>query len=140
MPNDPPQAPHAGMPPFDQTGKPLSFFEFLPMWAFDPPVLVDVLWLMLRFRGAMLPTVANPSFPGGGLVGESKAAILDLAVTHIPNGLPLLLPSSDQQSWMTCSSQRTLLKDVLPRWNTKVWPCQRWPKPDLGCRGAGWRW
>ena len=39
---------------------------------------------MLRYRGALLPTVANPSFPGGGFFGESKAAILALAVQHVP--------------------------------------------------------
>ena len=52
--------PHQGMPPFDQDGKPLSFFEFWPMWAFYPPVMLYAAWLMLRYRGVLLPTVANP--------------------------------------------------------------------------------
>ena len=68
-----PPRPHQGMPPFDQSGAPLSFFEFWPMWAFYPPVFLYALWLMLRYRGILLPTVANPSFPGGGFFGESKA-------------------------------------------------------------------
>ena len=57
--------PHQGMPPLDDDGPPVSFFEFWPMWAFYPPVMAYAAWLMLRFRGVMLPTVANPSFPGG---------------------------------------------------------------------------
>ena len=76
--------PHKGMPPLDQSGPALSYFEFWPMWAFYPPVLLYVLWLMIRYRGITLPTVANPSFPGGGLVGESKAQILSLLTTHVP--------------------------------------------------------
>ena len=61
-----PVHPHHGMPPLDQDGPPLSFFEFWPMWAFYPPVMAYAAWLMLRHRGMLLPTVANPSFPGGG--------------------------------------------------------------------------
>ena len=29
--------------------------------------------------------MANPSFPGGGFVGESKAEILQLAMRHMPD-------------------------------------------------------
>ena len=75
-PNEAPRAhPHQGMPAFDQSGAALSFFEFWPMWAFYPPVALYAAWLMLRYRGMLLPTVANPSFPGGGFVGASKAQI-----------------------------------------------------------------
>ncbi|MFM1855689.1 MAG: hypothetical protein RLZ83_998, partial [Pseudomonadota bacterium] len=65
-------------------GPPVSFFEFWPMWAFYPPVMAYVAWLMLRYRGFLLPTVANPTFPGGGFYGESKADILALAMEHVP--------------------------------------------------------
>ncbi|MFI4931820.1 MAG: hypothetical protein ACHP83_16375, partial [Burkholderiales bacterium] len=74
-----PVRPHVGMPPLDAGGPALSYFEFWPMWAFYPPIMAYAAWLMLRHRGALLPTVANPSFPGGGFYGESKAAILALA-------------------------------------------------------------
>ena len=76
--------PHEGMPPLDLEGAPLSFFEFWPMWAFYPPVMAYAAWLMLRYQGVLLPTAANPSFPGGGFYGESKAEILALAVRHAP--------------------------------------------------------
>ena len=93
--------PHEGMPAFDQSGEPLSFFEFWPMWAFYPPVMLYALYLMLRYRGILLPTVANPSFPGGGFVGESKADILALATKHTRMGGRFFCdhsPSSDRCS------------------------------------------
>jgi hypothetical protein len=105
--------PHQGMPPLDQSGAPLSFFEFWPMWAFYPPVFVYVLWLMVRYRGVLLPTVANPSFPGGGFFGESKAEILDLAVTHAP--------------------------DWVAQFVTIDRPDFERDRQTLGCRGAGVR-
>src|SRR4051794_3383151 len=76
--------PHAGMPPLDQAGPPLSDFEFWSMPAFYWPVALYAGWLMLRYRGITLPTAANPSFPGGGYCGESKSAILDLAFDAAP--------------------------------------------------------
>ena len=136
-----PPRPHQGMPPFDQSGAPLSFFEFWPMWAFYPPVFLYALWLMLRYRGILLPTVANPSFPGGGFFGESKAEILDLAVRHAPEwvaafvrldravdsagpaGAPARL-EADLQTALIRLARAGLVLPVVA-------------KPDLGCRGAG---
>ncbi|WP_395668265.1 hypothetical protein [Rhodoferax sp.] len=131
------QAPHAGMPPFDQTGKPLSFFEFWPMWAFYPPVLLYVLWLMLRFRGAMLPTVANPSFPGGGFYGESKAAILDLAVQHIPEWVAPFITVERPAGLDHPQQRHKVLREVLAELTDKGLALPVVAKPDLGCRGAG---
>ena len=34
------------------------------------------LWLAIKYRGAMLPTAANPGIFSGGIVGESKLATL----------------------------------------------------------------
>lgn len=53
-----------------------THWEFWPLWMFYPPVVVYILWLGLRHRCLTLFTAANPAIPGGGLVGESKAAIL----------------------------------------------------------------
>ena len=134
------QHPHEGMPAFDQSGPPLSFFEFWPMWAFYPPVALYAVWLMLRYRGILLPTVANPSFPGGGFVGESKAAILDLAVRHAPDWVapfvavdrPSLQSQLDdgitlQDEWIAARAALRAAGLGLPVV----------AKPDLGCRGAG---
>ncbi len=54
----------------------LRRWEFWPAWAFYAPLAAWVAWLMLRHRSPTLFTAANPGFPHGGLVGESKAQIL----------------------------------------------------------------
>ena len=126
--------PHQGMPALEQGGPPVSFFEFWPMWAFYPPVMAYVAWLMLRYRGLLLPTVANPSFPGGGFYGESKAEILTLAMTHVPEWVAPFVtvdrPLGDQpvddeaEAALATLCDAGLLLPVVA-------------KPDLGCRGAG---
>lgn len=51
-------------------------WEFWPAWLFYPPVAAMCAWLGVRYRGFSLPTVANPSFHNGGIVGESKIEVL----------------------------------------------------------------
>ena len=132
-----PQKPHEGMPPFDQTGAQTSFFEFWPMWAFYPPIIVYAAWLMLRYRGILLPTVANPSFPGGGCFGESKAEILDLAVRHAPEWVaPFVtvdkLPIAGEDNSVGAQTRAAVAKLHAAGLALPVVA-----KPDLGCRGAG---
>lgn len=128
--------PHQGMPAFDESGAPLSFFEFWPMWAFYPPVLVYVCWLMLRYRGLLLPTVANPSFPGGGFVGESKAEILKLAVRHAPEWVaPFIV--IDRPEAVGAPSLDDEVTQALDAMATAGLQLPVVAKPDLGCRGAG---
>jgi hypothetical protein len=122
------------MPPLDLRGAPLSFFEFWPMWAFYPPVALYAGWLMLRHRGILLPTVANPSFPGGGFFGESKAQILALAMQHIPGWVAPFVqigrPATGHALPAECAAALAKLREAgigLPVV----------AKPDLGCRGAG---
>ena len=125
--------PHEGMPPLDTSGPALSFFEFWPMWAFYPPVLLYVLWLMIRYRGVTLPTVANPSFPGGGLVGESKAQILSLLVQHIPEWVaPFILLRKAPGKAVDVQAASALSALASAGMSLPVVA-----KPDLGCRGAG---
>ena len=127
--------PHQGMPPFDQDGAPLSFFEFWPMWAFYPPVALYAGWLMLRHRGVLLPTVANPSFPGGGFFGESKAEILALAMRHIPEWVAPFISVDRADS--SSSSVRQECDAALARLDDAGIDLPVVAKPDLGCRGAG---
>ncbi len=125
--------PHEGMPELDTTGPALSFFEFWPMWAFYPPIALYALWLMARYRGVLLPTAANPSFPGGGFFGESKAEILHLAMQHIPQWVAPFItrdrvtdsaPQAQADAALTALAAAGLSLPVVA-------------KPDLGCRGAG---
>ena len=132
--------PHEGMPPLDTAGAPLSFYEFWPMWAFYPPVALYAAWLMLRYRGVLLPTVANPSFPGGGFVGESKAQILELALRHAPEWVAPFV-ALDRPTLAEQAVAGTTLDDELAgalaalRRAGLALPVVG--KPDLGCRGAG---
>ena len=130
--------PHQGMPPFEQNGPPLSFFEFWPMWAFYPPVIVYALWLMLRYRGMLLPTVANPSFPGGGFYGESKAKILALALQYVPEWVAPFIKISRPEHGAACPGAADIECDgALALLAGAGLSLPVVAKPDLGCRGAG---
>ncbi|MEO8544954.1 MAG: hypothetical protein ABI434_15310 [Burkholderiaceae bacterium] len=136
------QVPHQGMPPLDESGAPLSFFEFWPMWAFYPPVFVYVLWLMLRYRGILLPTVANPSFPGGGFVGESKAEILRLAMRNAPQWVAAFVavdraPDNLDAGIAAQVSLDAEVAQALAQLQRAGIALPVVAKPDLGCRGAG---
>jgi hypothetical protein len=132
--HSPPPRPHQGMPALDIHGKALSFFEFWPMWAFYPPVMLYAAWLMLRHRGVLLPTVANPSFPGGGFFGESKAEILALAMQHIPEWVaPFVRVSRPAQPLDEAAECTTALASLA----AAGLHLPVVAKPDLGCRGAG---
>jgi hypothetical protein len=128
--------PHEGMPVFDQSGDPLSFFEFWPMWAFYPPIMLYALYLMLRYRGILLPTVANPSFPGGGFVGESKADILTLATKHTPEWVADFFAVTRPQL-SDADELNQFKQDVLSRIKQKDFEFPVVAKPDMGCRGVG---
>jgi hypothetical protein len=128
------------MPPLDLDGEPLSFFEFWPMWAFYPPVALYAAWLMLRHRGALLPTVANPSFPAGGLVGESKSQILEMAVRHAGDAVAPFV-AIDRPSLSEQALQGSTVDDevhaALARLRGAGLALPVVAKPDLGCRGVG---
>ena len=130
----PPVRPHQGMPPFDQGGPPTSFFEFWPMWAFYPPIALYAAWQMLRYRGILLPTVANPSFPGGGFFGESKADILALAMQHVPDWVAPFVRIERPAVPTDVVQERDAALAALAAAGLAL-PVVA--KPDLGCRGAG---
>ena len=133
-----PHIPHEGMPPLDESGRPTSFFEFWPMWAFYPPVFLYVLWLMLRYRGILLPTVANPSFPGGGFFGESKAEILSLAMRHVPQWVaPFVVLDRPPLDAQDSAALDALTASAMARLGEAGLALPLVAKPDLGCRGAG---
>ena len=54
----------------------LRGWEFWPPWLFYLPVLAWGAWLAVKYRSLTAFTAANPAFPDGGLVGESKSEIL----------------------------------------------------------------
>ncbi|MEM9160910.1 MAG: VTT domain-containing protein, partial [Verrucomicrobiota bacterium] len=54
----------------------LTRWEFWPAWALYPPVVLYILWRMLKHRSLTLVTLVNPCMPTSGLVFESKSQIL----------------------------------------------------------------
>ena len=105
-------------------------WEFWPAWLFQLPVGLWIAWLALRHRSVTLFSAANPAIEDGGIVGESKSAILRL------------LPPEWVIPWFTvrpgAPDQR--LRAAVEGIAQAGWS---WPvvmKPDVGERGVGVRW
>ena len=105
-------------------------WEFWPMWLFYTPVVIYYLWLVVKYRGTMLPTVSNPGIFSGGIVGESKMQTLrDLMNTN-----PEFTAESELIAGDSAEARLISLREICARRNISF------PfilKPDLGQRGAG---
>jgi membrane protein DedA with SNARE-associated domain len=105
-------------------------WEFWPMWLFYPPVAIYCLWLAIKYRGAMLPTAANPGIFSGGMVGESKMETLhDLMQTSSK-----FTAEAELIAGSTPEERLASLREICARRNI-FYPFIL--KPDLGQRGAG---
>lgn len=105
-------------------------WEFWPMWMVYPPILPYVAWLALRHGGLRTVTAVNPGIPGGGLVGESKDAILQQL-----RGAGDALPASELLPGDLPSSERMARFDRFVSEHRLGWPIVL--KPDAGQRGFG---
>ena len=106
----------------------IRHWEFWPLWAFYPPVLIWIGWLAVRYRSLTLFTAANPTIPGGGFVGESKNDILrqlDPQFVAIFNLVPADLDFEDRKETVRSFAARHQLDLPLVL------------KPDVGQRGQG---
>ena len=122
------------MPVLDMTGKPLSWFEFLPTFFFYTPVVFLWIWLGFKYRNLALPLIANPGIPLSGMVGESKNEILSLAGNKASTWiLPYVMWKKNTQS----SSIQA--QNIISRLQEKKLTFPLVVKPDIGCRGAGVR-
>jgi membrane protein DedA with SNARE-associated domain len=108
----------------------LQHWEFWPAWMFYPPVAIYCLWLAIKYRGLTLPTAANPGMFSGGLVGESKHAILNELFASSPEFVAesVLIPPGS-------SAERIALLDKQVAAIQLKYPVIL--KPDLGQRGVG---
>ncbi len=107
-----------------------THWEFWPMWLFYPPVALYYLWLAVKYRGAMLPTAANPGIFSGGIVGESKMATL----TDLMHTSPEFTAEAELLAGDSAKGRLISLREICERRNISH------PfilKPDLGQRGAG---
>ncbi len=105
----------------------LSPFEFWPGWVFYAPVVAQWIYFGLRYGDMSLPTAANPLIDTGGLCGESKSEILEIAG---PAAREWIAP------WFTFKAG---VDDPVPLAEASGFG---WPmvlKPDIGCNGAGVR-
>ena len=108
----------------------LRHWEFWPAWMFYPPVAIYCLWLAVKHRGLTLPTAANPGMFSGGLVGESKQAILTELFATSPDFVAeagLIASGSLLERMASLNRQIEALKLEYPFIL----------KPDLGQRGVG---
>ena len=105
-------------------------WEFWPAGLFYPPVAIYCLWLAIKYRGAMLPTAANPGIFSGGMVGESKMATL----RDLMNTSPEFTAEAELLAGDSARARLISLREICAR--RKI----SYPfilKPDLGQRGAG---
>lgn len=103
-------------------------YEFWPAWLFYLPLAPWVALLAARY-GPTTFTAANPGIPHGGVVGESKHAILSRL--RSPYVLPAaLLPPGDAQA------RPRQLQHAMDELELQ-WPVVL--KPDAGQRGSGVR-
>ncbi|MEL6186156.1 MAG: hypothetical protein AAFU79_16140, partial [Myxococcota bacterium] len=106
-----------------------SSFEFWPPFLFYIPVALKILTLGLRYRSLTVATAANPSIHAGGLINESKSAVLDLIPEDLAEWLPTHVTATGGES----------REQVLDRVEAAGLHYPLVAKPDLGQRGAGVR-
>jgi len=107
-------------------------WEFWPAWVFYPPVVAMYVWFSVKYRGWTLPTIANPSFRNGGLIGESKIEILRVLMGTVPDSVAdgYLIPAGPQP-------QRSEEFRRICRQKSIEYPIVL--KPNVGQRGAGFK-
>jgi len=108
-----------------------GFLEQLPKWLIVIPLLVHWLLMSLRYRSAMLPSVANPAITSGGLVGEGKteyfASMGALArAATASNGSFIVLPETAMREAVACMATAGIAFPIIA-------------KPDIGWCGFGVR-
>jgi membrane protein DedA with SNARE-associated domain len=107
-------------------------WEFWPAWMFYPPVAAMCAWLSVKYRGLSLPTIANPAFRNGGMIGESKIEILQALMKAAPDAVA--------DGYLIAAGEPTLRLQFLERLRREQG--LRYPfvlKPNVGQRGAGFK-
>jgi len=114
-------------------GRPVSFFEFWPGWLFYAPVVLQWIWLGLRYGDFSLPTAANPRIATGGLCGESKTSILDqIGAEQRHWTAPYILFQVGENPPRDAAAAERAIAEAGLAYPLVV-------KPDIGCNGTGVR-
>ena len=111
-------------------GLAFSRLEFLPGWFVYLPVIVQWIALGLWHRDLSLPTAANPRIRTGGLCGERKTEILDIAG---PTARPWIAP------YTTVTTGTSDLARAISALAAAGIDLPVVLKPDIGCNGTGVR-
>lgn len=111
-----------------ENAEPVSFFEFWPGWLFYTPIVAYWLALGVRYRDMGMPTAANPLISTGGLCGESKSSILDMAGPFAKGFIaPYAILDTDRDDLRRAEAAMKAIGIACP---VVV-------KPDVGCNGTG---
>lgn len=105
-------------------------WEFWPGWLFYPPVVVNYLRLAVKYRGLGLPVAANPGIFSGGLVGESKYAMLAQLARTSPEFTAAAAFIADESLSRRIDSLAAHRRRLGLQYPVVL-------KPDMGQRGAG---
>ncbi|GBQ83809.1 D-alanine--D-alanine ligase [Asaia krungthepensis] len=111
---------------------PLSLFEFWPGSIFYTPIVLYWIGMGLRYGDFSVPSAANPLIETGGLCGESKSGILDLAgpvakawiAPYVTQMLRKNRREDDARELMRAMAEKQIGFPVVI-------------KPDIGCNGTG---
>lgn len=122
---------YPGMPDVKAGGRALSKFETLPPFLFYAPLVLDWMWLAIKYRGVMLPTLANPSIKTGGLCGESKSEVLSLLG---PEGRLRLAPFTSLETTGDLDRDEKKAFELI---QTIGLSFPLVAKPDISCQGNG---
>jgi hypothetical protein len=124
----------AGFKPARQRESPVSFFEFWPGWLFYAPVVAFWIVQALKYRSVTLPSLANPEINAGGICGESKNQILQLAG---PVARRWIAPYAGMTTSGHNDGNDLALAEAAMAREGIAYPVVA--KPDMGCNGAGVR-
>lgn len=117
-----------------KTKPPVSFFEFWPNWLFYTPVIAFWALKSLRYGSATLPSLANPRINAGGICGESKNQILDLAGPTARQWIApyAALTTSGHRGGNDLAMARAAMAEAGLDYPVVA-------KPDMSCNGVGVR-
>lgn len=115
------------------SARPVSFFEYWPGFVFYAPVALFWVYQAIRHRSVTLPALSNPNIEAGGICGESKNDILDMAG---PVARRWIAPYVGITTQAHCAGDLTMAEAAMAQAGL-AYPVVA--KPDMSCNGCGVR-
>ncbi|AOX17025.1 D-alanine--D-alanine ligase [Kozakia baliensis] len=116
----------------EKSPHPLSLFEFWPGSVFYTPIVLYWIAMGIRYGDFSVPSAANPRIETGGLCGESKSGILDMAGSIAKSWIApyVVMDLSRTQREQDVERCLSLMKEHDLSFPVVL-------KPDIGCNGTG---